>query len=306
MTEIETLPPGPFRIGQVSEITGLPSGTIRTWERRYQVVQPRRSQKGTRLYSRQQVHRLQLLKQLTDFGEAVGVLAEMSDEDLLQRLSPTESSADPIALADRILIVHRTLQVSVSTDRPSVHIERSINDIPRGKSFDVVTIELELMGENPIASLHKLRDRLQNPRVIVLASFASRPLQGLLESAGAILMRAPASSEEILNKSMNTASAPPVPPSPAAEPRLPRSFLQKMLDSPVRNACECPQQLARIALYISSFEDYSLRCIDTNPEDKALHVEMAEAAAELRMRTEKMLLRVCVNDGIAIETSDIE
>ena len=305
MTEIETLPPGPFRIGQVSEITGLPSGTIRTWERRYQVVQPRRSQKGTRLYSRQQVHRLQLLKQLTDFGEAVGVLAEMSNADLLQRLSPADAAAGEIAPADRILIVHRTLRTSLSAEKASVHIERCIKDIPKEVSFNVVTIELELLGEDPIASLHKLRDRLQNPHVIVLASFASRPLQGLLEAAGASLMRAPASSEEILKRSISSASSPP-PTAPTVASRLTRSFLQRMLDSPVGNACECPQQIARIALYVGSFEEYSIRCIDTNPDDRALHMEMAEAAAEIRMRTEKMLLRVCESDGIRVDDLDTE
>ena len=35
-------------------------------------------------------------------------------------------------------------------------------------------------------------------------------------------------------------------------------------------------------------------------------MELAEVAADLRVRTEKMLLRVCINDGILIEAPGLE
>ena len=40
-----------MRIGELSQRTGVSVHTLRAWERRYQLLQPRRSGGGTRLYA---------------------------------------------------------------------------------------------------------------------------------------------------------------------------------------------------------------------------------------------------------------
>ena len=55
-----------YKIGAVSRLTGLPSNTIRTWERRYQVVQPERTPSGGRVCSDKDVVRRQLIAVLLD------------------------------------------------------------------------------------------------------------------------------------------------------------------------------------------------------------------------------------------------
>ena len=64
-----------YRVGTVAQLTGLSPDTIRAWERRYATVAPRRSAGGTRLYSDEDVVRLQLMKALTDCGDAIGAIA---------------------------------------------------------------------------------------------------------------------------------------------------------------------------------------------------------------------------------------
>jgi len=69
----------PIRV--VEQRTGLTSATIRAWERRYEAVDPMRSEGGQRLYSDQDVARLQTLKALTDGGRGISSVAALSSGD---------------------------------------------------------------------------------------------------------------------------------------------------------------------------------------------------------------------------------
>lgn len=50
-----------FSIGAVARMLELPAATIRTWETRYALVVPKRSEGGQRLYSRDQVDQLRFV-----------------------------------------------------------------------------------------------------------------------------------------------------------------------------------------------------------------------------------------------------
>lgn len=76
----------------VTQRTGLTSHAIRAWERRYSVVEPRRSAGGHRLYSDREVERLRLLHRLTLGGRQIGQLATLSDRDLAAQLVEDQSA----------------------------------------------------------------------------------------------------------------------------------------------------------------------------------------------------------------------
>ncbi|WP_232697312.1 MerR family transcriptional regulator [Brevibacillus daliensis] len=50
-----------YSIGQVSEITGISTQTLRAWEKRYEIISPRRTKSGYRLYSKEQIDELNWL-----------------------------------------------------------------------------------------------------------------------------------------------------------------------------------------------------------------------------------------------------
>lgn len=90
-------------IGVVADRTGLSSHVLRAWERRYQVVQPERSEGGHRLYSDADVDRLQLLGRLTRRGRQIGQLAELATDhlaDLLREDIAAEVRARPAVRGD--------------------------------------------------------------------------------------------------------------------------------------------------------------------------------------------------------------
>lgn len=57
-----------YRIKSVAALTGVPPETLRAWERRYRIVEPRRSSGGYRLYSDQDVATLVRIRSLVEQG----------------------------------------------------------------------------------------------------------------------------------------------------------------------------------------------------------------------------------------------
>jgi MerR family transcriptional regulator, light-induced transcriptional regulator len=88
VTEPDTRPQ--FPIGTVARRTGLSPHLLRAWERRYGVVEPGRTQGGTRLYSNADIFRLRLLRHAVEAGHSIGRLAELSPEQLLKLAGEVE------------------------------------------------------------------------------------------------------------------------------------------------------------------------------------------------------------------------
>ncbi len=96
-----------YSIRAVSQATGLTVETLRSWERRYRVIVPKRDQSGHRIYTACDVSRLRRLRESTDRGHPIGKIAHLSNEDLGFLLSdPQGGRADAAAaqtLVNRIL-----------------------------------------------------------------------------------------------------------------------------------------------------------------------------------------------------------
>lgn len=67
-----------IRIGELSRRTGVRADTIRVWERRYGLVEPRRTAKGYRLYSAADERVVRTMRDLTARGLAAAEAAEFA------------------------------------------------------------------------------------------------------------------------------------------------------------------------------------------------------------------------------------
>lgn len=88
--------------------TGLSKDTLRVWERRYGFPDPARDESGERLYSREQIDRLRLLKRLVDAGERPGRVMRLSMAELQERLqqqAPAASAEAPRGVDDFLEIL---------------------------------------------------------------------------------------------------------------------------------------------------------------------------------------------------------
>ena len=71
-----------YSIQFVSNVTGINPHTIRAWEKRYGATKPIRDKNGRRLYSDEEIQRLDLLNKLVSFGNNISDIAELEVEDL--------------------------------------------------------------------------------------------------------------------------------------------------------------------------------------------------------------------------------
>ena len=72
-----------YEIHEVAELTGLAAARLRAWERRYEVVRPRRMPNGYRAYTGDQVALLRAFARLIEAGQRIGDLAARPREEVL-------------------------------------------------------------------------------------------------------------------------------------------------------------------------------------------------------------------------------
>lgn len=71
-----------FSIRQMIDLTGLSEFTIRGWENRYLAFQPKRSKTGRRAYSKDDIERALLLRELLKRGQKIGKIAHLKKSTL--------------------------------------------------------------------------------------------------------------------------------------------------------------------------------------------------------------------------------
>jgi Predicted transcriptional regulators len=80
ISSIDTSPRHPIRL--VANRTGLTVDLIRAWEKRYQVVEPARSDTQRRLYSDYDIERLRLIRIAKQAGRRLADIATLPLESL--------------------------------------------------------------------------------------------------------------------------------------------------------------------------------------------------------------------------------
>lgn len=80
-------------IRTVSQMTGVNPVTLRAWERRYGLIKPKRTPKGHRLYSRDDIDLINRVLALLDRGMSIGQVRNALENE---RVDPDVSEADDI------------------------------------------------------------------------------------------------------------------------------------------------------------------------------------------------------------------
>ncbi|RKQ95868.1 MerR family transcriptional regulator [Kushneria sinocarnis] len=81
-----------YPIREVSRLTGVNSVTLRAWERRYGLIQPRRTPKGHRLYAREDIERVERILQWLNRGVPVSQVSELLDRSASSTAPPPRES----------------------------------------------------------------------------------------------------------------------------------------------------------------------------------------------------------------------
>ena len=80
--------PSVFRIGELSRRSGVSPELLRAWERRYGLLDPTRSKGGLRLYSPDDLERVQTMQRYLNDGMAAAEAATLVSRAGLRQLEP--------------------------------------------------------------------------------------------------------------------------------------------------------------------------------------------------------------------------
>ena len=326
-----------FEISAVARLTGISPHVLRVWERRYGVVQPDRSKNKRRKYSQSDIQRLSLLKTLVDNGHAIGSIAELSMEQLSERVENVLASrADDENLENhapagicRIAVVGKLIRNAVreAADKaPALSIvgefadlTAMIDSLKEGAS-DLLIIESETLFPEDVTAIREAVEQQRIRRAIVVYRFAKEDVVQPLDIRKITALRAPVDASEIQlaciadvqlalrsgekNRESNLDSKAQEFERPNIGNIPERTFSDDQLirisnvSSVVK--CECPQHLASLLASLSAFETYSEQCEDRSPEDAKLHAYLHETTADCRSRMEAALSKVLVEEGIEV------
>lgn len=90
-----------YTIKRASEMVGVPVATLRAWQRRYRVVEPRRSDSGYRLYSTADIAKLRSMRAFVASGWSPKEAAAVVSADTDLETEPDDLERDQTPLASR-------------------------------------------------------------------------------------------------------------------------------------------------------------------------------------------------------------
>ncbi|HDR6316300.1 TPA: MerR family transcriptional regulator [Bacillus thuringiensis] len=95
---------GRYNIKAVSNIIGIQPSTLRAWERRYQIIAPKRNHAGHRLYTEEHIQILKWLMDKVSSGMMIGQAVQLLEENRLQSNVQKEIHYDrEVVLVDDLL-----------------------------------------------------------------------------------------------------------------------------------------------------------------------------------------------------------
>ncbi len=308
-------------IGVVSRRVGIPVETIRIWERRYGVVEPRRSAGGDRLYSEAMMHRLALLKALVDRGCSIGSIAPLDDAQLEAKLASLAPSARPTLFSPE-----RALRLAVVGEGTGVRLQqdpgfgpaevvgafRGSADLLRTREpldCDVLLVEMPALHADSASVIAQMAAQVNARGTVVLYGFGNHKALRNLEVQGVVTRQSPATMRELRQACVEAAGrADPATRAPAltaATPANGRRFTDRELaligaqENSV--SCECPRHIVTLVSALNAFEQYSAECASRDDADARLHAWLRETTAQARGMMEEALARVAEADGIVLE-----
>ena len=300
-------------IGAVTQLTGISSHTLRKWESRYAAVEPVRTDSGRRLYTQQQVRKLIRLRDLVRQGHQIGQLSTLNEAEL-EALAGERPAPPAQQDVDRVTVVGEVLTAVLKTQlagREATLIAEpaaswlTAPTVAASPGKQALVVELPTISEPAIVTLTRLR-RDSFARVIVVYGFAPRTTLARLADSGIVCLKAPVNPTELLRNlhvtSAAVSSLAALEQRPIPARRFSAQAIATLAALSPKIHCECPNHIAQLVLDISAFEQYSLECEQSEPEERALHARLRSIAAHARALFEEAMANVAAHEGLELET----
>ncbi|MBD3169991.1 MAG: MerR family transcriptional regulator [candidate division Zixibacteria bacterium] len=135
-----------------SKKSGLSPHLIRAWEKRYDAVVPERTETNRRVYSDEDIERLKLLRRVTEAGEHIGNVAELSNDDLSRLLASLSS----VNISDKEDII----AAGDSIETPEDFINGCLKYVER---YELAELEMKLLRASVVFSQRVFIEEVMAP-----------------------------------------------------------------------------------------------------------------------------------------------
>jgi len=169
----------------------------------------------------------------------------------------------------------------------------------------VLVLDLDLLGYDPIAQLEALKQATKAQVVVVVYHFAKWSLIQKITTFGASIVKSPVNLR-LLQTTFLTLMVKDAPTITAIHPQVaPQRYSKKQLAQlqqiqSVVN-CECPNHMSELVLSLQAFEAYSHQCKNQNPKDAQVHTMLYQKTAEARALMEEALHELCLHENIVLD-----
>lgn len=223
-----------------------------------------------------------------------------------------------------IAILHeslpRLMPVSAEGAAGALLVRQSASDIQSFRRnlamrrIDALVVSLDLMGEEPLNQIDRLRKYTRPKVVVVMYNFTDTSTLAAVEARpDLVILREPVTPGRLKRVLAHELDEPelveartslpaaagkgnrdrPLPAGPAPERRFDSVDLHSVLERASQGGYEYTQHVAELLISLQGFEDYCRRRNAGRSEARGLHADVEHGAGHARAVLEECLLRLC-------------
>lgn len=288
-----------YQIGAVARLTGISQHCLRAWERRYGIDPSGRTQTRRRVYTQEDIQRLILIKRLIDADYAISTIASLSLSQLEMRVRELDSTQSETLCRLVVFGIQLAEQLRTHPDHGLniTGIYNRIADANLGAlEADILVLEYACVHKEDIDAISRLLTQTGARRAVVIYRFVHPDVETLFDLERITGLQAPIDLHKLRlvcpnSRLKNQADAVP-------ERQFDDVHLARIASQSTLIKCDCPHHLVNLILSLNAFEDYSVRCENSNAEDAHMHAYLYRMAAQARAKIEHALTRVMEHEGI--------
>ena len=312
-----------YKIGAIARLTGITPMTIRMWQTRYDAVSPVRTEGKQRLYTERDLTKLSLLKELTDHGDSIGMVAGLTVEELENRLKEQtlkrgtrekQTNHTPIKVAVLGYGFPQLGNADVGAYAAPLELvgqfnpENALSNEIKACQPDLLIFQIASLQPDSPGLIEEAIEHSGAQGACVVYAFGPKKVVRDITNGLILPLRAPVNVQELTlaaNHLLKSAERPRAKDETAAQIQQRRYSdpqLWEIVNQPNAIKCECPQHLSHILFSLNNFEAYMKDCENRNTKDAEVHQYLHKVAAESRACLEKAMDKLVEHENLTFKS----
>ena len=312
-----------YKIGAIARLTGITPMTIRMWQTRYDAVSPVRTEGKQRLYTERDLTKLSLLKELTDHGDSIGMVAGLTVEELENRLKEQtlkrgtrekQTNHTPIKVAVLGYGFPQLGNADVGAYAAPLELvgqfnpENALSNEIKACQPDLLIFQIASLQPDSPDLIEEAIEHSGAQGACVVYAFGPKKVVRDITNGLILPLRAPVNVQELTlaaNHLLKSAGRPRAEDETAVQIQQRRYSdpqLWEIVNQPNAIKCECPQHLSHILFSLNNFEAYMKDCENRNTKDAEVHQYLHKVAAESRACLEKAMDKLVEHENLTFKS----